>query len=140
MIVDLPESCEFVENSVMVGNSTSSYTLNGHQITIPMTRYTDRVRFCIIPTLGGEYAPSAFVQFNLNDETITQPIGSANYTAKDLSISVPSTVANTSVSVSGTAILMTRSARMPSSPRLTVTSVVVQTATLTHTHSSAARR
>lgn len=104
MIVDLPESCEFVENSVMVGNSTSSYTLNGHQITIPMTRYTDRVRFCIIPTLGGEYAPSAFVQFDLDGETVTQPIGSANYTAKDLSISVPSTVAKTTIPVSGTAI------------------------------------
>lgn len=104
LIVDLPESCEFVENSVMVGNSTSSYTLNGNQITIPMARYTDRVRFCIIPTLGGEYAPSAFAQFDLDGETVTQPIGSANYTAKDLSISVPSTVAKTSIPVSGTAI------------------------------------
>lgn len=104
MIVDLPESCEFVENSVMVGNATSSYTLNGHQITIPMARYTDRVRFCIIPTLGGEYAPNAFVQFDMNGETVTQPIGSANYTAKDLSISVPSTVAKTAIPVSGTAI------------------------------------
>lgn len=104
MIVDLPESCEFVENSVMVGNATSSYTLNGHQITIPMARYTDRVRFCIIPTLGGEYAPNAFVQFDMNGEIVTQPIGSANYTAKDLSISVPSTVAKTAIPVSGTAI------------------------------------
>ena len=104
MIVDLPESCQFVENSVMVGNSTSSYTLNGKRITIPMTRYTDRVRFCIIPTLGGEYAPSAFAQFDLNGETVMQPIGSANYTAKDLSISVPSIVDKTSIPVSGTAI------------------------------------
>ena len=104
MIVDLPESCEFVENSVMVGNSTSSYTLNGHQITIPMARYTDRVRFCVIPTLGGEYAPSAFVRFDLNGETVTQPIGDANYTAQDLFISVPSIVAKTSVSISGTSI------------------------------------
>lgn len=104
MIVDLPESCQFVENSVMVGNSTSSYTLNGNRITIPMIRYTDRVRFCIIPTLGGEYAPSAFAQFDLNGETVIQPIGSANYIAKDLSISVPSTVAKTAIPVSGTAI------------------------------------
>ena len=104
MIIDLPESCEFVENSVMVGNSTSSYTLSGNRITIPMVRYTDRVRFCIIPTLGGEYAPSAFAQFDLDGETITQPIGSASYTAKDLSISVPGTVAKTTIPVSGTAI------------------------------------
>ena len=104
LIVDLPESCSFVENSVMMGNSTSSYTLNGNRITIPMARYTDRVRFCIIPTLGGEYAPSAFAQFDLNGETVTQPIGSANYTAKDLSISVPSTVAKKTIPISGTAI------------------------------------
>lgn len=104
MIVDLPESCEFVENSVMVGNSTSSYTLNGTRLTIPLVRYTDRVRFCIIPTLGGEYAPSAFAQFELNGETVTQPIGSANYTAKDLSIVVPSVTAKASITVSGTAI------------------------------------
>lgn len=104
MIVDLPESCEFVENSVMVGNSTSSYTLNDNRITIPVTRYTDRVRFCIIPTLGGTYVPSAFVQFDMNGETVTQPIGSANYTAKNLSISVPSTVSKTAIPVSGTAI------------------------------------
>lgn len=104
LVVDLPESCQFVENSVMVGNATSSYTLDGHRLTIPMARYTDRVRFCIIPTLGGDYAPSALAQFDLDGETITQPIGSATYTAKDLSITVPSTVAKTTIPVSGTAI------------------------------------
>lgn len=104
LIVDLPESCEFVENSVMVGNSTSSYTLEGNRVIIPMTRYTDRVRFCIIPTLGGEYAPSALVQFDIEGETITQPIGSTYYTAEDLSIKVPSVVAKTKIPVSGTAI------------------------------------
>lgn len=104
MIVDLPESCEFVENSVMVGNATSSYTVNGHQIAIPMERYTDRVRFCVVPTRSGEYTPSAFTQFDLNGKTVTQPIGSANYTVQDLFISVPSTVAKTSVPISGTAV------------------------------------
>lgn len=104
LIVDLPESCEFVENSVMVGNSTSSYIFQNNRITIPLARYTDRVRFCIIPTLGGEFAPSALAQFDIDGETITQPIGSVYYTAKDLTISVPSSVAKTSIPVSGTAI------------------------------------
>ena len=103
MIIDLPESCEFVENSVMVGNSTSGYILNGHQLIIPMTRYTDRVRFCVIPTLGGEYAPSAFAQFDLNGKTIKQPMGSAAYAVQNLSISVPLTTAERSISISGTA-------------------------------------
>ena len=104
MIVDLPESCQFVENSVMVGNTTGSYTLNGNQLTIPVSRYTDRVRFCVIPTLGGEFSPSAFVSFDLDGETLSQPIGSATYTARNLSISVPSTVAKTTIPICGTAI------------------------------------
>lgn len=104
LIVDLSESCQFVENSVMVGNSMGSYTLQNNRVMIPLAHYTDRVRFCIIPTLGGEYAPSALAQFDVDGKTVTQPIGSAFYTAKDLSISVPSTVAKTTIPVSGTAI------------------------------------
>lgn len=104
LVVDIPEACSFVENSVMVGNTTSTYSLEGNRLTIPMARYTDRVRFCVIPTLGGEYAPSAMAQFDINGKTVTQPIGSATYTAKDLSINVPATVAKTQISISGTAV------------------------------------
>lgn len=35
---------------------------------------------------------------------MTQPIGSATYTAKDLSINVPATVAKTQIAISGTAV------------------------------------
>lgn len=104
LIVELPQSCSFVENSVMVGNATSNYVLQGNRLTIPVQRHTDRVRFCVIPTRGGQYAPSASVQFDLGQETIVQPIGAANYEVKDLSIKVPSVVAKTSVPVKGTAI------------------------------------
>jgi len=103
MVVDLPESCSFVENSVMVGSSVSSYTLNGNRVTIPIDNNDDQVRFCVIPTEGGSYAPSAFASFTLAGKEIMQPIGNANYEVKDLSISVPSTVAKTSVAVTGTA-------------------------------------
>ena len=104
MVVDLPESCSFVENSVMVGTKVSSYTLDGSRFTIPMANYRDDVRFCVIPTDGGTYAPSAFASFTLGGENVLQPIGSASYEVKDLSISVPSTVAKTSIAISGTAI------------------------------------
>ena len=103
LLVNLPDASSFVENSVMVGNGLSSYTLNGSQLTIPVEHYSDRIRFCIVPTESGNFAPSALVQFDIDGNTITQPIGAANYTAKNLSISVPSIVATTSVPVSGTA-------------------------------------
>lgn len=103
LVVDLPASCQFVENSVMVGNSVSTYTCNGSRITIPVSNYTNRIRFCVIPTQGGDYAPSAFVQFDIKGKSISQPIGAANYTAKNLSISVPQIAAKENITISGTA-------------------------------------
>jgi len=103
LVVDLPESCSYVENSVMAGNSIASYTLDNNRLTIPLANYTDLVRFCVIPTAGGSYQPNAFVEFTLNGKEVSQPIGSAFYEVKDLSINVPKTVAKTTIPISGTA-------------------------------------
>ena len=104
LVVDLPASCSFVENSVMVGSKISSYMIDGNRLTVPLSRYSDEVKFCVIPTDGGDYAPNAFASFTMAGEEILQPIGSANYTVKDLSITVPSTVAKTTIPVNGTAL------------------------------------
>lgn len=103
LLVDLPASCSFVENSVMTGSQVSAYTLDGSRLTVALNDYREQVRFCVIPTVGGTYAPNAFVEFTLNGKTVQQPIGSAYYEVKDLSISVPETVARTTIPVSGTA-------------------------------------
>lgn len=103
IIVDLPQNCSFVDNSVIVGNTVNAYTLNGNQVTIPLANYSELMRFCVIPTKGGTYAPSAFVKFTVYGDTITQPIGSATYTAQDLTINVPSVVAKPTIPISGTA-------------------------------------
>lgn len=103
LVVDLPESCSYVENSAMAGNSIASYTLDNNRLIIPLANYTDLVRFCVIPTAGGSYQPNAFVEFTLNGKEVSQPIGSAFYEVKDLSINVPKTVAKTTIPISGTA-------------------------------------
>lgn len=106
LIVDLPEGCDFVENSVIVGRTTNSYLHSGSRLTIPISSVSDLVRFCVVPTLGGNFTPSAFVQFAIDGKTIKQPIGAAYYTAKNLSINVPQSIAKTQIPVSGTAIGM----------------------------------
>ncbi len=103
LIVDLPEECAFVDNSVMRGAQTATYTYADNQVVVPLDYYGERVRFCFIPTMGGDFTTTGSIQFTLNGKTITQPIGNANFTVKDLSISVPSIVAKTTVPVSGTA-------------------------------------
>lgn len=105
LAVDLPSSCSFVENSVMVGSQISGYTLDGNRLTIPFGEdHSEQIRFCVIPTAGGSFIPSAFVEFELDGKTVQQPIGSAYSEVKDLSITVPEVVAKTSVPISGTAV------------------------------------
>ena len=101
LIIDLPESCSFVDNSVLVGSASASYSMDNHRITIPLINYASIVRFCAIPTVVGNYSPSAFVRFELNGKTITQPIGASNYIAQDLSINVPSITSKKTIPITG---------------------------------------
>lgn len=104
LIVNLPEGTAFVENSVMRGAQTATYTYADNHVVIPLDYYGERVRFCFIPTIGGDFTATGSVQFTINDKTVTQPIGNFNFFVKDLSINVPSTVATTTVPISGTAV------------------------------------
>jgi hypothetical protein len=103
VIVDLPENCAFIDKSVMVGSTQSAYTIEKNRITIPVNNLSDQVRFCITPTVGGTYAPTAFVEFDMNQKTVKQPIGSASFNATHMSIVVPNQTAKKTIPVSGTA-------------------------------------
>ncbi len=104
LIVDVPDSCAFVKNSVMVGTSISAYIQEGNRITIPLNnKYTDQVRFCITPAIGGKYYPTASIQFSYDKKTVTQPIGSASFTAENMSIVVPEQTAKKMIPISGAA-------------------------------------
>ena len=105
IIVDLPSSCSFYENSVMIGANVGGLSaVDGNRITIPITDYNDVVRFCVIPTKTGDFAPSAFVRFNFNGKTVTQPIGGAAFYVEGFSsLIVPAVTATPTISIGGTA-------------------------------------
>jgi hypothetical protein len=103
LIVEIPEHCDFVANSVMMWNTvTNNYSLNGRKLTIPLEADSSVVRFCIIPVQGDNYAIDGFVEFTLdNDKTIKQPIGAVLFAATDLNIIVPTLTAQRTIPVRG---------------------------------------
>ena len=104
LIIDLPDGCQFNENTVKVGYYTAGYSVYGNQVMIPLaSNYTEVISFCATPVTAGEYAPGAYVQFSLNGKTFTQPIGTAFFSADALSLNVPSLTSDTSIPVSGNA-------------------------------------
>lgn len=102
LIVDLPEECDFVEQSVIQGQNLLPYTFDNNRLTIQLgNNYTSQVRFCVVPTAGGTFNATASVGFDYNGKTLTQPIGSAISEIKDIEIAVPSVIASPTFKVTG---------------------------------------
>lgn len=104
LIVDLPESCTFVDSSVLTGNGMGGYEVAGNRVTVNLNKQDELIRFCVIPIAGGTCKPNAFVQFNYNGKTILQPIGSAYFNAQNFALTVPDMTADSIVVVNGTAL------------------------------------
>ena len=101
---DIPEGCEFVENSMMVGNHTASYEVDDRRITVLIEDLNDMVRFCVVPTQGGLHEISAGTRFRINGATTIQPIGAVTFSAEDLTINVPETTGRRLLPVTGMAV------------------------------------
>nr|MCR4921083.1 chitobiase/beta-hexosaminidase C-terminal domain-containing protein [Bacteroidaceae bacterium] len=108
----LPGKCTFVEGSLMVGKQVAGESQfqyekqseTDHSLTVQFGQtYTDRVKFCIVPIERGNYTTTAYVRFNLDGRTITQPIGTAAFTVNDVTMWTPAIVSLPDVFVNGNA-------------------------------------
>ena len=104
LTIDLPEGCQMVENSVVANRKPVAHTVNGQHVTMQLSKeqYESEVRMCIIPTLNRNYTITAIAQFNI-DGNVQQPVGTAQFEAKGLSLYAPKLTTNTNVTVTGTA-------------------------------------
>lgn len=103
LIFDLPEGCELVEGSVMVGNHTARYN-NYDRLFVSINDISEAVRFCVIPTISGTLQVTAIVSADLNGQNTRQPIGSAIFSAEDLTLNVPETTGRRMLPVTGMAV------------------------------------
>lgn len=102
LIIDLPEGCTFVDNSVMVGTTKSTYSLESGRLNIPVKSSNKQARFCIIPTIAQDYIVSAYANFEIYDNDFIRAVGSTTFEAKELSIIVPPITTTPTFSLSGT--------------------------------------
>ncbi|MCL2313599.1 MAG: hypothetical protein FWC41_14180, partial [Firmicutes bacterium] len=105
LIANIPTNCEYINNSLIATNQAlgGDYTIEGNNLIIPLATNNTVVRFCIIPTQSGNYNSTAYVEFNYEGNTIRQPIGTANFTATNITINVPKTTAQTEITAWGVA-------------------------------------
>lgn len=104
LTIDLPEGCQMVENSVIANRAAVPHTVSGNRVTITLNKeqLESEVRFCVTPTLNRDYTVTAMATFDI-DGQVQQPIGTARFEAKGLSLNVPARTDRTTVTISGTA-------------------------------------
>lgn len=104
LVFELPEGNSFVENSMMVGSQMAVYEKEQNSVSIKVDgNQVERVRFCVVPTAKGKYAPNAYVRFSIGGKQVTQPIGNVNYEVKSHTINMPAVICKENVTVSGNA-------------------------------------
>ena len=103
LLFDLPEGCEYVQQSMMAGSRTVTPQQKGRRLTLSLEDPTQVVRFCVVPTQSGFVEPVAYVSFMNNGQRTTQPIGSATITVESLTITVPETTGRRLLPVTGMA-------------------------------------
>ena len=102
LIVDLSENCELIPLSVLTDTTLGSYTISGTTVIIPLSRYRDTVRFCVLPTIDGIYMVNAYVEFDLGGQTLRQPIGAVRFSTEVISIGITNKTASKTVTAMGT--------------------------------------
>ena len=103
LMFDLPEGCEYVQQSMMMGSRTVTPQQEGRRLTLSLEDPTQVVRFCVVPTQSGIVEPVAYVSFVNNGQRTTQPIGAVAVTAESLTIIAPETTGRRLLPITGMA-------------------------------------
>lgn len=104
LMVDIPEGCEFIANSVVTGTKPLPHTIKGKELTITLSPedIDSRIRFCVTPQKSGTYVTSARATFDYRGEK-TLNVGSSTFIVTSGSISVPSISGDSIIYVKGMA-------------------------------------
>ena len=106
LVVDIPDGCDFVDNSVIVGTKPVPYTYKERRLSVPLSADYDLVKFCILPKAEGQYRLGGNAQFSYGGKEMTEPVGTALFQATangTLSLTIPPTITDSIFYANGTA-------------------------------------
>ena len=105
LVIDIPDECQMVKNSLIQGTKLLPYNLENGRLTVALgSNYATQVRFCVIPLQGGDLNLTGAVKFTCDGRQLSQPIGTAYSKIKDLEIVIPSTIAQPTFMANGTGL------------------------------------
>lgn len=104
LVFEFPEHVEYVKNSVVNGDETGNLTAEGkRKYSLENVTPGTTVRFCVMPEKGGEYYPTATLEYDLHGSHYTQPLGSFYFQGVDFQLFVPKRTSRKSIWARGVA-------------------------------------
>lgn len=106
LVVDLPEGCSLVKNSVTVDGDSANYSSpDDGTVRILTNKEKATVLFYVTPTSSGEFSVTCSLEFTPagTDEKVTQPLGSGFFSATAMQLHVLDKTSKETVRVSGKA-------------------------------------
>ena len=104
LIYEFPEGVSYVKNSLVNGDENSNLTdLGNNKYMLENVVPGSTVRFCVMPEKGGNYYPTASLEFDYQGTPYTQPLGSFYFEGVDFKIYVPAKTCHKSVWARGVA-------------------------------------
>ncbi|MBR5426994.1 MAG: hypothetical protein IK118_01490, partial [Clostridia bacterium] len=102
--IHLPETASFVVGSLTVDGKPHVYTCENGTVTVNTGKDAAVVRLYVVMTEAGDTAFDASLVCDVDNNAVTQPIGSVSVRAENASISAVSVTPQTSVTVNGKTI------------------------------------
>ena len=108
LIFDIPEGTQFIEGSLTLDGELAMYSIENGRLSIITNSRSAAVRFYVAGETEGEHNLSAYLSFDLDGESITQPIGTAYFNVENMTLNVPEKTSVKTVPISGTAVPKSR--------------------------------
>lgn len=96
----LPDGCSVV-SSVTLDGKTTDYTVDDNVLNVSASKDEGILRLYVKPTNAGKAQISGYLQFDYNNSTKKQLLGSLEVEMKELSLTMPEKTARTSIAVNG---------------------------------------
>lgn len=104
LVYEFPEHATYVKNSVVNGDETGNLTQESeNRYTLENVTPGTNIRFCLMPEKGGNYYPTASLEFDYKGTHYTQPLGAFYFQGVDFKLYVPKKTCHESIWARGVA-------------------------------------
>ena len=102
--IQYSDNCECLSGTISVnGSFNTDVELQEGVVTIPVSNPSDMLRMCFVPVDEGKIQIDGYIEFELNGQKMTQPVGNESVVSDGIEINIPENTMENTVTITGKA-------------------------------------